>query len=62
MRSYRCYLLTEDHIIDVRVVDCETDADALLEADRILATSSCTAAEVWDRQRQVSMIARPSAA
>ena len=56
--KYRCYLLIDDRIAEARIVECASDAEALLEADRLLAASSCTAAEIWDRERQVSIISR----
>ena len=56
--KYRCYLLDQDRIAAQEIIECEDDAAALLEADRILASSPCTAAELWDRDRQVSIISR----
>jgi hypothetical protein len=39
--GYRFYLLDEsDHIAAVRVCDCPTDANALLEADAVLQRRS----------------------
>jgi hypothetical protein len=61
--KYWCCLLDYDRIAAQEIIECEDDAAALLEADRILATSPCTAAEIRDRDRQVSIISRkPSAA
>jgi hypothetical protein len=60
--KYRCYLLDQDRIAAQEIIECEDDAAALLEADRILATSPCTAAEIWDRDRRVSIISRKSSA
>jgi hypothetical protein len=60
--KYRCYLLDHDRIAAVQVIEGKDDAAALLEADGVLATSSCTAAEVWDRDRKVSIISRKSPA
>jgi hypothetical protein len=56
--KYRCYLLDQDRISAVHVIEGEDDAAAMLEADRILAASSFTTAEVWDRERKVSIISR----
>jgi hypothetical protein len=60
--KYRCYLLNLDCIAAVKVLEADGDAAAVLEADKILATSSCTAAELWDRERRVSIISRKSPA
>ena len=62
MAPYRCYLLDMDRIAAMQVVECENDADAVLEADKILALSTCTAAEVWDRDRKVPILSRKSPA
>ena len=34
MAPYRCYLLDMDRIAAMQVVECENDADAVLEAER----------------------------
>jgi hypothetical protein len=60
--KYRCYLLELDRIASVQFIECVNDATALLEADRILARSPFTCAEIWDRERQVSIISRKSSA
>jgi hypothetical protein len=61
--KYRCYLLDINRIAAEEMIECEDDAAALLEADRILAASPGTAAEIWDGERKVSIISRkPSAA
>ena len=61
--KYRCYLIEADRIAAINVIECESQADAVLEADRLLAASPCTSAEIWDRGLQVSIINRsPSAA
>ena len=53
---YCCYLLDIDRIAAVCVIECDDDAAALQEAGRIVDTSPCSAAEVWDRTRKVSII------
>jgi hypothetical protein len=60
--KYRCYLLDMDRIAAMQVVEADDDAAAVLEADKILASSPCTAAEIWDRERRVSIISRKSSA
>ena len=60
--KYRCYLLDIDRITAMHVIPADDDAGAVLEADRILATSPCTVAEVWDRDREVSIITRKQSA
>jgi hypothetical protein len=57
--KYHCYLLDQDRVTAMQVLDCD-DASALLEADRILAASPCTAPETWDRNRQASIINKNS--
>jgi hypothetical protein len=56
--KYRCNLLDVDRIAAVCVIECDDDAAVLLEASHILETSPCTAAEVWDCTRKVSIIRR----
>ena len=51
--GYRFYLLEREHIAAIRVCDCSTDADALLEADAELQTSKYLAIEVWDGPRRI---------
>jgi hypothetical protein len=46
----------------MQVLDCDEDPSALLEADRIVAASPCTAAEIRDRNRQVSIVSKNSLA
>jgi hypothetical protein len=59
---YRCYLLDINRIAAVCVIECDDDAAALQETGRILETSPCTAAEVWERSRKVSIIRRKDVA
>jgi hypothetical protein len=57
MIAYRCYLLDEDgHIRKSQVIECPTDAAALEEAERRLATGDCPAIEVWDKARRVGAV------
>jgi hypothetical protein len=60
--KYRCYLLDKDRISAMQVVEAEGDAAAVLEVEKILADSPCTAAELWDRERRVSIISRKASA
>jgi hypothetical protein len=60
--KYRCYLLDGDRIAGVKIVKCVNDADAQIEAGKILAASSYKAIEIWDRSRKVSMISRTDTA
>jgi len=61
MSGYRLYLLERgDHIAAVRVCECTTDADALLEADAELQASKYPAIEVWDGPRRVGMLSKPA--
>jgi hypothetical protein len=55
---YRCHLLDIDRIAAICVVECDNDAAALQEVGRILETSPCTAAEIWDRTRKLSIISK----
>ncbi|HET6156882.1 MAG TPA: hypothetical protein VFE34_00925 [Dongiaceae bacterium] len=55
---YRCNLLDIDRIAAVCVIECDDDAAALHEADRILEKSPCTAAEIWHRTRKVSLVGK----
>ena len=60
--KYRCYLLDLDRIAAMQVLECEDNAEALLEAERILEKSPCTAAEVWKVDRRVALVSRRSSA
>jgi hypothetical protein len=39
-------------------LECADDAAAVIEADKILAGSVCRSIEVWDGNRQVSILSR----
>ena len=57
MIAYRCYLLGEDDKIKrAEVIECPTDAAALQEAERRLATCERPAIEVWDKARRVGIV------
>ena len=58
MARYRCNFLDVDRIAAVCVIECDDDAAALHEADLMLETSPCTAAEIWDRTRRVSIVGK----
>ena len=60
--KYRSYLLDIDRIAAVCIIECDNDAAALQEVGRILETSPCTAAEIWDRTRKVSIISKKNTA
>jgi hypothetical protein len=60
--KYRCYLLDMERIAAMQVIEASDDAAAVLEADRILAASPSTSAEVWDCERRVSIISRKNSA
>jgi hypothetical protein len=57
MIAYRCYLVGEDDKIkSAEVIECPTDAAALQEAERRLATSEYPLIEVWDKARRVGTV------
>jgi hypothetical protein len=59
MAEYRCYLLHMGRITGApQIIAADDDAAAVLEADRILESSPCPSAELWDRNRRVSIISR----
>ena len=54
MASYRCYFLdAADHIADFNLIECETDAQAQVRADRKLAASRYPGIELWACKRRV---------
>jgi hypothetical protein len=57
-RSHLGYLLDNDLISAMQVIEADDDATAVLEADNILASSPCAAAEIWDRDCRVSIFSR----
>jgi hypothetical protein len=62
-RQYRCYLLDADcHISEATIIECDDDATALLEADRLLTSSAQKSVEVWDRRRKVPILSRNTTA
>jgi len=54
MSRYRYYFLdSADHITDFHLIECETDGQAQVRADRLLAACGYPGIEVWDRDRRV---------
>jgi hypothetical protein len=56
--KYRCYLFEGDHIKAMEVIEAADDGTAQIEAGRILEASASTSAELWDRDRRVSILTR----
>jgi hypothetical protein len=57
MMMYRCYLIGHDgKIKSSAVIECPTDAAAMEEAERRLATCGVPAIEVWDKARRVGIV------
>ena len=57
MIAYRCYFLGEDDKIKgFEIIECASDAAALEEAERRLATCGYPAIEVWDRGRYIGKV------
>ena len=57
MIAYRCYFLGEDDKIKgFEIIECASDAAALEEAERRLATCGYPAIEVWDRGRYIGEV------
>ena len=58
-KKYRCYLLRADRrLASLQVIECNDDATAVLEAERLLDLSPGLAVEVWDHNRKVLMMSR----
>lgn len=54
MPRYRyCFLDSADHVADFHLIESETDNQAQVRADRLLAACSYPTIEVWDRSRRV---------
>jgi len=61
--QYRCYLLNADHLIaSMQVIECDDDAAALIEAERVLELSPFKTVEIWDRNRRISILTRSETA
>jgi hypothetical protein len=58
--GYRCYILdAEDHIVQGHELDCETDAEAAVKAEFLLAQDPYyRSAEVWKAARRVMRLER----
>jgi len=56
MPDYRCYVIEPDDRIrrPAAIVQCDTDAEALIEARRLLGNDACI--EVWAAGRRVAML------
>ena len=55
--AYRCYLLGEDGKIKrSEIIECPTDAAALKEAERRLATCGYPKIEVWDKAQRIGIV------
>lgn len=53
-RSYRCYFTdVDDRIQSYEQIECEHDAQAVLKAQKLLAASPFTSAELWQGSRIV---------
>ena len=62
MPSYRYYFLdSAGHIADFHLIECETDNQAQVRADRLLAACGYPGIEVWDRDRKVYRARKPEA-
>jgi hypothetical protein len=60
--GYRFYLLKAgDQIAAIRVRECPTDTDALLQADAVLQASIYLAVEVCNGARRVGILSKPLA-
>lgn len=54
-RQYRCYFTdADDRIRSVEVVACDDDAEAMLRAEQLLASSEHRTAELWQGPRLVA--------
>ena len=54
MPRYRyCFLDSADHVADFHLIESETDSQARVRADRLLAACEHHSIEVWDRDRKV---------
>lgn len=61
-RKYRCCLMEMDRTVVVQIIESDDDAGAVLEADKVLAASASTIAELWEGPRMVSMLSRKAPA
>jgi len=60
--NYRCYFLNGERIDAVEAIECDDDAAAILEADKILAASKYRSIEVWAGARRVGILSREDTA
>ncbi|HEY7581694.1 MAG TPA: hypothetical protein VH855_29195 [Acetobacteraceae bacterium] len=58
MTLYRVYMIgSDDHIKEAENIECATDQEACVEAERML--DAYPAAEVWEGRRLVARIRAP---
>ena len=54
MSSFRfCFLDSTDRVTEFHLIECETDGQAQIRADRLLAACGYPVIEVWDQSRRV---------
>jgi hypothetical protein len=61
MRAYSCYFLDMNSDIErVEIVEAETDADAMQQAEGLFAAADgqFPAMELWDQARRVQQVGR----
>ena len=56
LRHYRCYFLIDDKIKAVEDIAAEDDADALRQAEELLAGNSFPDIEIWQAERLVGRV------
>lgn len=62
-KSYRCYFTdVDDRIQSYEQIECEDDTQAVLEAQKLLAASPFTSAELWQGTRVVGKWSNTGAA
>jgi hypothetical protein len=57
MFHYRCYFMQGEHIQDVATVEAADDAEAFVEAERLLSSSAYPIIEIWLEKRLVGRFA-----
>jgi hypothetical protein len=57
MSDYRCYFMQGGHIQDVATAAAADDAEAFLEAERLLSSSAYSIIEIWLEKRLVGRFA-----
>jgi hypothetical protein len=56
MANYHAYLAGESHLPKEMDIDAPDDAQAMIEAERMLADAKCHALEVWHGTRFVGRL------